>query len=744
VTAGTEPTTAKGSRDASPSAIYYGLFFISGIPALLYQIVWQRALFTIYGVNIESVTIIVTVFMLGLGLGSLAGGGLSKRTGLRLLRVFGLIELGIGMFGAVSLSLFHSAAFFTAGASTLKTGIVTFVLLLFPTLLMGSTLPLLVAYFVRRTGNVGESVGVLYSANTFGSAVACFAAAGFIMRFLGETGSVRLAALINTGVALTALVLDARAPSQNATAVNRPQTETPREMEVVSFGLGLVLSAAVGFIALAYEIIWYRLYSFASGGAAPCFALLLGWYLAGIAYGSLNVRDLCRKKLAHDLPRTLGLAATLVVWGNIAGFLVGPVLGRSAAYVAYTTTLPLVFIGASLLGAAFPLLSHAAISPRQKAGSRVSYLYLANIVGSASGSFLVGFVWMDHWSTYRISLALLALSVGIALLMLLAARPMASLRPLAAGLVACVVVTFLSGRFFSGMYERMFFKSDYHPAVNFQYLVENRNGVIGVDRSGMVVGGGAYDGHFNTSLVHDSNGIFRAYAILGVHPAPKQVLMIGLSSGSWAQVIASDNRVERLTIVEINPGYLTLIRRFPDVASLLRNPKVELVINDGRRWLVQNPNRKFDLLVMNTTFHWRAHVSNLLSVEFLRLVRSHLNPGGIHYFNTTSSGEAQLTGATQFRHCLRVHNFLAAGDTPLSLDKQRWETLLRGFAIDGKPVFDLSDALDRRRLDEVLMLAEVSQLGDDGAALVENEESLRRRLKGKRLITDDNMGTEWN
>src|SRR6266478_781288 len=126
----------RGREESSGLWFYYVLFFFSGFPALLYQIVWQRALFTIYGVNIESVTIIVTVFMLGLGLGSLAGGNLSKRTGLRLLRVFGLIELGIGMFGAVSLSVFHSAASFTAGASTLKTGVVTFVLLLFPTLLM--------------------------------------------------------------------------------------------------------------------------------------------------------------------------------------------------------------------------------------------------------------------------------------------------------------------------------------------------------------------------------------------------------------------------------------------------------------------------------------------------------------------------------------------------------------------------------------------------------------------------------
>src|SRR5438067_8761445 len=89
---------------------YYVLFFFSGFPALLYQIVWQRALFTIYGVNVESVTIIVTVFMLGLGLGSLAGGKLSTRKGLHLLLAFGLIELGVGVYGAMSLSLFHRVA----------------------------------------------------------------------------------------------------------------------------------------------------------------------------------------------------------------------------------------------------------------------------------------------------------------------------------------------------------------------------------------------------------------------------------------------------------------------------------------------------------------------------------------------------------------------------------------------------------------------------------------------------------
>src|SRR5580658_3313828 len=82
------------------------LFFFSGFPALIYQLTWQRALFRIFGVNIESVTIVVAAFMLGLGLGSLAGGWLSKRRGISLLPLIAAIELMTGAFGLVSLKIF--------------------------------------------------------------------------------------------------------------------------------------------------------------------------------------------------------------------------------------------------------------------------------------------------------------------------------------------------------------------------------------------------------------------------------------------------------------------------------------------------------------------------------------------------------------------------------------------------------------------------------------------------------------
>jgi predicted membrane-bound spermidine synthase len=726
--------------------LYYLLFFLSGFPALLYQIVWQRALFTLYGVNIESVTMIVTVFMLGLGLGSLGGGWLSSRKGVRLLLAFALIELSVGTFGAASLWIFHRIGTSTAGASTTVTGIVAFALLLLPTMLMGSTLPLLVEHFVRRNGNVGESVGLLYAVNTLGSGVACLAAASMLMRLLGEAGSVRLAVCFNLFVGITALILQVKSATPAAQKTQQP--ERAARQQTVPFWIGMTLAGLTGFIALAYEIVWYRLYAFVSGGAAPCFAALLGFYLLGIAYGSLAVRDACRKKLGNDLQRTLAAGATVVILGTIASFLLGPALALWVAYFRYDLSYFFVFIAAALLGSAFPLLCHAAIDPAHDSGKRISLLYMSNIVGSTLGSFLVGFVILDHWSTRVTSLLLLGLGFLAASVLALLAGAQAPKRLLACGGAACVLLALGSGPLFSSIYERLLFDTRYNSSMKFSNLLENRSGVIAVSPdssefgypTSTVYSGGVYDGRFNIDMMHDSNGLFRAFAISGLHPNPKNVLIIGLATGSWAQVVANDPLVQDLTIVEINPGFLPLIRQHPEVESLLRNPKVHIVIDDGRRWLVAHPDRRFDFILMNTTFNWRANSTNLLSTEFMSLLRAHMNPGGIAYYNTTWSHDVLATGAAAFPYALRVEGFLAVSDSPFSLDKARWRTALATYRIDGRPVFNLDDPLQRARMESVLQLADRSTSLNAG---IESRTSLLAHLKSARLVTDDNMGTEW-
>jgi len=731
-----ELASVRKSRGASKDlSFYYLLFFLSGFPALLYQIVWQRALFTLYGVNVESVTMIVTVFMLGLGLGSLLGGRISSLPKIRPLVAFGAIEISIGLFGSVSLWIFHRVGALTAGHSTVVTGTVAFGLLLIPTLLMGSTLPLLVEHVVRTTGSVGESVGSLYSVNTFGSAVACFAAALFLMRVLGEASTVTVAYCSNLTVGTIAIVLAARHRiPERPDALSEPEDI----LQIIPFWIGLLLAGIIGFIALAYEIIWYRLYSFVSGGKAQSFAMLLAFYLLGIAYGSMAVRDACRKKLSHDLRRTLSAGSIVVLLGTIAAFLLGPALARATVHLPYEPTFVFVFIAAALLGSSFPLLAHAAIGPGRGAGRSISYLYLSNIIGSALGSFLVGFVLLNFWSTRATSTFLLCL--GFAVFLALAFLSKDSSNLIVAGGCACLVLTLSSGALYSGMYERLLAKSDYVAQQQFADLIENRSGEIAVQQDGTVFGGGVYDGRFNTDLVEDSNGIFRAFAIAGMHSAPSDVLIVGLSSGSWAQVVASNPAVKDITIVEINPGYLPLIEKHKQVESLLRNPKVHIVIDDGRRWLVSHPDRKFDFILMNTTYHWRANASNLLSREFLGLIRPHLKSGGIEYYNTTWSEEAMATGMSVFPYSLRVANFIALSDSPFTLDKERWRRALTNYTIDGNPVFDLSISLHQKRLEQVLNVADELPYPRGGS---ESRSHMVKRLSDTPIITDDNMGVEW-
>ena len=106
-------------------------------------------------------------------------------------------------------------------------------------------------------------------------------------------------------------------------------------------------------------------------------------------------------------------------------------------------------------------------------------------------------------------------------------------------LLAALFVVQASEPLFRAMYEKMLMKKLYVRGAQFGNVVETRSGVIAVTQMGTVFGGGIYDGRFNVSLVNDTNGIQRPFSLSYFHPNPKEVLMIGLSSGSWAQVITA-------------------------------------------------------------------------------------------------------------------------------------------------------------------------------------------------------------
>lgn len=735
---------AAGAQDiqlANERAVLETLFFFSGFPALMYQLVWQRALFRIFGVNIEAVTIVVTAFMLGLGLGSLAGGWLSRRRRMPLLPLLASIELTTGAFGLASLRLFDQVGDLTAGLPLGGTAAVTLGLVLVPTLLMGATLPVLVGYLARRSGNVGSSVGTLYYVNTLGAGAACLIAIIVFFPFFGMHGTVQTAAAMNGTVAVAALITYMRGGA-TAFATSRAD-EIHRRPTLIAFRSALGLAFLGGFVSLSYEIFLFRTASFASGSSASAFAATLGAFLIGIASGARRASETSDAESRGAMRHLLHM----LILANVAGFALLPLITHLAWLdrALLGVILLLTYLLARGWGGLLPALAHFGVAADEGAGMNTAWLYLANILGSTSGSVLTGFVLMDRFGLITIAAMLSALGL-VCLLLIVVLLPFARLqRWLGVGgaLVATALAMLLLPVWSEGALEALQWKGAMERAGRFTDVIENRSGIITVDRSGVVYGHGMYDGKFNTDIVHDSNGIIRPYALSLFHPHPREVLMIGLSTGSWAQVIANNPEVEKLTIVEINPGYSTLIEKVPEVASLLRNPKIRLIVADGRHWLQIN-QQKFDVIVSNTTWHHRANATNLLSEEFLQLVRTHLLPGGVFFYNTTDSIRVQRTGCQIFPYGVRFTNHMIVSDTPLDWSTGRWRGVIERYRIDDRPVLPPNEgnaALLERVADGLALPSTAT--GGNADSLVELCANVNARSAGFEPVTDDNMGTEW-
>ncbi|MCK6535585.1 MAG: fused MFS/spermidine synthase [Polyangiaceae bacterium] len=701
----------------------------------MYEIVWQRVLFAAYGVNIESVTIIVSLFMFGLGTGSLVGGLLSRRYPERLALLFIVCEASIGLFGLISIPLIQLVASKTLDLSLAGVALAVYGLLCVPTMFMGATLPILVTHLHRQVRHVGRAVGALYFFNTIGSAVACLLTVDLLFVFVGRQAVACVAALLNFAVA-AAVALYARGRRQ-------PQGDSEASLEGqaaledgarIPVPLVLLIACVAGYLSLSVEVLLVRAISFNVQGTPRVFGEVLGLFLLGIALGASKGKRFCVDPNTHPA----SFLAKSFLLGSL-GYYLGSALSAQAAVTgkgaSWLLAYVLVVFVAFAYGTILPVVSHFGIPAGKPVGVAMSRIYMANIVGSTLGPILTGFVLLDRFSLEQNVLFVSVLGMTFGAVVALAAPRASGSRELSKIALACAVVTLaLHAPLFSGMLERLRFGSGFASTPRFSHVVQNRAGIIAVQpdpKGDIIYGGGSYDGRFNLDPVSDSNGIQRAYMVACLHPAPKDVLEIGLSSGSWAWVLLGHQRVERVTAVEINPGYTQLIERYKDGHhTVVGDPKLTIVVDDGRRWLSRNPGSRFDLIVMNTTYHWRSNITSLVSEEFLRLAKQHLNAGGVLYYNTTGSPDIPHTAAHVFRHVTTFNSMVAASDHPFSLSEREKLDNLGRFQRDGRSVFGSSSELE----------AIAERLAR--TPLPDRRDELLRRDSSAR-ISDDNMLTEF-
>lgn len=488
------------------------------------------------------------------------------------------------------------------------------------------------------------------------------------------------------------------------------------------------LSSAVGFLAASQTVLWVRVIGSAGDNRPEAFAHALGACLAGGAVGARVGLALRRRVAAGTLRFAALMAAASAVMFHAAMPMGAALMARDAS-AGQASLLAAAVIAAAALGAILPALCESSVEVGAADGSEVARVVVAVLFGAALGPLVTGYVLLDVESIEHVILMVALAGLGLAQALWLAAPERRRRAGVTVFSLAALGALMVQREAFASFLERVHFGPGSRQE-RYATVTQGRGGVVGVTPDGREYRDGLYDGAFTIDSESAAPSHGRAFFVPALHRAPRTVLLIGLGTGAWARVLAAARGVESLTIVESNPAILDAVWHHPGIATVLDDPRVRLHLDDARRWLVRNPARRFDVIVVAAPWHWRSGATNVLSAEFLRTLKAHLAQGGVAYFNTTSSLDALYTASGVWRHVMRVSSFAAASDAPFDqTPDERRAAMLTVLGADGAPLIRGANA--ERAL--AAMLEQAS--GELAPAL--------RRANDLWNITDDNMASEF-
>ena len=501
------------------------------------------------------------------------------------------------------------------------------------------------------------------------------------------------------------------------------------------------ISFWAGLCSLSLEIAWVRLYGYANQTTPRAFAYVLIVSLLGIAIGAGIGRKLCLKLSNAQLKNSA-----------FCILLVAAIVCAASPYLYYgSIQLMLDDIGAFLavacsataLSVLFPITHHlgaqSAAGANPKKGRRLADVYFFNIMGSALGPLMTGYLLLEWFSIAQVFTIIAALLFCSAMALLavknyvLPSRYTAGLSLIA--LTAMVMDAASVWHDGSRLAKSLLIES----SGTIVRSLENRHGIISIVKRPYpgsevddfsVYGSNVYDGKTNLDIERDSNGLERPMLLHVVQPNAKRVLVIGISIGTWLTVLEGFPGVEHIDAVEINPGYLQAAQEFPLQAQALRDERLHLYIDDARRWLNLHKNEKYDIILMNTSFHWRSNITMLLSEEFMKTIKSHLAPHGVMAFNATGSVDSFYTAAKAFDFSARYVNFIYGADWDFraeAKDRKNWERM-RDVKISGADMFSANS----KKIENFYK-----------TSLVDLEQAAQGLKRPPEVITDDNMLTEF-
>lgn len=634
-------------------------FFLSGVSALIYEIVWLRVLGLVFGNTAYAASTVLSAYMAGLGLGAYYFG--RKIDGEdNPVRLYGFLEGGVAVYAFVTPFIwklieqlnigFHSLIHPTFIQASFFRFVISFVALFLPTFLMGGTFPVLCKYWMSVRQKGPRSIGFLYALNTFGAGIGVFLSGFFLIYKLGVWQSAILAGIINILIFAGCIFYFKQEPSKAA------KDAVPQNFSGESKSkLLLILFALSGAATMIYEVGWTRVFAITLGSSVYSFSIMLIAVLIGIALGSYFY-----SLVAHSIKHRFlvfvilqGFAAVSVLIGlhffDDLPFYFSKLFSYShgsewlVEIFRFGLCAALLFPPTICLGASFPCFIDF-YKKEKELGSDVGVAYLANTIGAILGSFSAGFILIPLFGIQSSIIlgAQLNLLIGAglilfwpsiakarriffitALLVLIISAP-ASSKPWDKSLLTSGAM--MTPQKIAGIEQSIFLRSLSNREV--LYYKEGASSIVSVVKVRDLISL-AVNGKTDASNSVDAfNQFLLGHLPLFLEPDAKKVLVIGLGSGSTVAAVAA-HEVRSIDVVEIEKAVVKGADFFSDLnRNVLSDPRVNLIVDDGRNYLLVHPER-YDVIISEPSNPWIAGVANLFSKEHYELMKKRLTKDGI-------------------------------------------------------------------------------------------------------------------
>ena len=642
------------------SAVVLVTVFAVNFLSLVYQVIWTRNIMAIFGSTALSVSTTLTVFLSGIALGGYLGGKWIRKIDNKrravgiLLAVLGGYCFFVGyLFQVIDLifGLFHGIE--SAVLTNLLKLFFTFLILIFPTTIIGSIFPITTYLYSVETGKLGKDVAFIYFLDTFGAALGALISGFILVPMVGlrESSFISAALYILLGI----LMFVMKGSAQEAAPARQAQAKKPVQLDSVRVFILAALFFS-GFSALVLEVVWARYFHLIFGTSIYAFSIVIAAFLMGLSIGSF----LIKRRLENMLDPVLVFAYIEILIGGFALLVIRSsewleVLYYKLFYLIdsfyvfqaalFTIAFVIMLIPAALMGANFPLAIKIFGRDTETRGEDAGLTFSFNTAGGIIGAFAAGFIIIPLLGLEKTNFLAFAgyLAIGFAALFI------AKRQALHYALCTGAAVVFITGGYLFGSAPSLNYGVYYggirHKTIesflNYKKRMESeitysKHGFYGLvsvrynpaTRETQILHNGKVDA--TNSLRDMPLQVMLGHVPLFFHKNPERVLNIGLGGGFTLGAIKSHPNVKQIDMVEIDPLVVEAtgryFREFNNDA--LADPRISIHVHDGRHFLKTAPN-KYDVIVSEPPNIWVSGVSMLFTREFYKIVDDHLNPGGI-------------------------------------------------------------------------------------------------------------------